>query len=100
VDHGLRRLTVARPPRSLGVTPELDSLAEFRRVVFGTLAAAGRHVDLGPRLPLLFVRDGIGAPDGTDVAGRLEPLATAGPELVAVWDSALPAAIAHGSRTA
>jgi SAM-dependent methyltransferase len=85
--------------RTLAVTPALDTLTEFRRVVFGTCTAARRHIDLGHRLPQLFRRAGIGAPDGTDVAGRLQPLASAGPELAAVWQSALPAAIAHRQTT-
>ena len=82
--------------RSVSPTPALDSVAEFRRVVLGTFAAAGRHVDLGPHPPSLFGEADIGAPDGTDVTGRLEPLATAGPGIAAVWDSARPAAVAHG----
>jgi trans-aconitate methyltransferase len=82
--------------RGVSATPALDSVAEFRRGVLGTFTAAGRHVDLGARLPSLFADAGIGAPDGTDVAGRLEPLAAAGPGIAAVWESARPAAVAHG----
>jgi len=78
--------------RAVGVLPELESMAEFRRVML----AVQPHADLGQRLPLLFAQAGIGTPDGTDVTGRLEPLRTAGPEIAAVWTSALPAAVAHG----
>jgi hypothetical protein len=63
------------------------------------MLAAQRHADLGQRLPLLFAEAGIGTPDGTDVTGRLEPLGTAGPEIAAVWTSALPAAVEHGLVT-
>ena len=44
------------------------------------------------RLPLLLAGAGLGAPDGTDVAGRLEPLRTGGAMLAAVHRSLLPAA--------
>ena len=62
-------------------------------------AAAGCDVQVGPRLPQLFGGAGIGAPDGTDVAGRLEPLVD-GPEmLVAVYKGLLPTAIGRGITT-
>jgi SAM-dependent methyltransferase len=85
--------------RPVAVTPRLDTVTHFRDVVLGTFAAAGRHCDLGHRLPQLFAHAAIGAADGTDVAGRLQPLSTAGDELAAVWQSVLPAAIAHGLTT-
>jgi SAM-dependent methyltransferase len=84
--------------RPVGVFPELETIAEFRRVVLGTFRATGRAVDLGHRLPALFAQAGIGAPDGTDVAGRLERLDESGDELAAVFASVLPAAL-HIERT-
>ena len=42
----------------------------------GAFGAAGADVSAGARLPQLFAQAGVGAPDGTDVAGRIEPLAT------------------------
>ena len=41
-------------------------------------------------------RAGLGAPDGTDVAGRLEPLRAGGPMLAAVFASLTPAAESLG----
>jgi len=86
--------------RSLDVLPSLESVDEFRRVASATFAAAGCDVHVGARLPELFARAGIGIPDGTDVAGRLEPLADAQRMLAGVHDSLLPTAVAHGITTA
>jgi SAM-dependent methyltransferase len=85
--------------RSLSVLPSLDSVDEFRRVALATFAAAGCDVHVGVRLPELFARAGIGAPDGTDVAGRLEPLAQAHTMLAGIYTSLLPTALAHGITT-
>jgi SAM-dependent methyltransferase len=81
---------------SCAVLPALGSMDEFLRVVVGAFSAARCDVRAGARLPQLFAQAGIGAPDGTDVAGRLEPLAEAGRMLTAVFRSVLPTAIAHG----
>jgi hypothetical protein len=56
-------------------------------------------VQIGARLPELFAHAGIGAPDGTDVSGHLEPLADAHWMFTAACTSVLPAAIAHGVTT-
>ena len=85
--------------RSIGVLPTLDSLEELRRVLVEAFTAAGCDVQIGARLPELFAQAGIGAPDGTDVSGRLEPLAEAQPMITAVYTSVLPTAIAHGITT-
>ena len=79
--------------------PALASMDECLRVVVGAFSAAGCDVRVGARLPELFAQAGIGAPDGTDVAGRLEPLADAQRMFTAVFRSVLPAAIAHGITT-
>ena len=63
--------------RSVGTLPSLESVDELGRVVIDAFAAAGCDVHVGARLPELFARAGIGAPDGTDVSGRLEPLVDA-----------------------
>jgi hypothetical protein len=47
----------------------------------------------------LFARAGIGAPDGTDVSGRLEPFVDAQRMLVAVYKGLLPTAIGRGITT-
>jgi ubiquinone/menaquinone biosynthesis C-methylase UbiE len=85
--------------RSAGVLPTLASLDECLRVVVGAFTAAGCDVRVGARLPQLFAQAGIGTPDGTDVAGRLEPLADAQRMFTAVFRSVLPTAIAHGITT-
>ena len=51
------------------------------------------------QLPLLFARAGVGAPDGTDVAGRIEPLATASTMLATLYRSVLPVARSLGLTT-
>jgi ubiquinone/menaquinone biosynthesis C-methylase UbiE len=85
--------------RSVGVLPELRSLDEFRRVIVEAFSAAGCDVQIGARLPDLFARAGIGAPDGTDVSGHLEPLADAQRMFSTVYRSILPTAVAHGITT-
>ncbi|GIH21304.1 methyltransferase domain-containing protein [Rugosimonospora africana] len=74
----------------------LPVLDEWKRVFLGTYAAVGRPVRLGVRLPGLLAEAGIGLPDSTDVAGRLEPLATAGWMLTATYRSIAPTAIGLG----
>jgi SAM-dependent methyltransferase len=82
--------------RTVSVLPSLASVEEAGRVVIETFGKAGCDVTLGSRLPITFAEAGVGAPDGTDVAGRLEPLATGRLMLGAVLGSVLPAAVAHG----
>ncbi len=82
--------------RGLAVLPRLDSVDEVVRVIVDAASADGRDVHTGTRLPELFARAGIGAPDGTDVSGRLEPLAEAQGLLTVAYMSMLAAAIAHG----
>lgn len=85
--------------RTVGVLPTLDSIEELRRVLIEAFTAAGCDVHIGARLPELFAQAGIGAPDGTDVSGHLEPLAEAQPMFTAAYTSVLPTAIAHGITT-
>jgi SAM-dependent methyltransferase len=85
--------------RTTGVLPPLDSIDELNRVVQGAFAGAGCDLHVGHRLPLLFARAGLGAPDGTDVAGRVEPLATASTMLAALYRSVLGLARALGLTT-
>jgi len=63
--------------RSADVVPALETIEEFKRVVVEAFSAAGCEVHVGARLGELFAEAGIGIPDGTDVAGRLERLADA-----------------------
>jgi ubiquinone/menaquinone biosynthesis C-methylase UbiE len=85
--------------RGVSVLPTLDSLEELRRVIFEAFSASGCDVQIGARLPELFAQAGIGAPDGSDVSGRLEPLADAQALLGGVYRSILSAAIARGITT-
>lgn len=85
--------------RGISSLPQLDSLAEGLRVVMGAFAAAGADPSAGSRLPQWFAQAGVGTPDGTDVAGRLERLDTGSPHLEQVLRSLLPAAVAHGITT-
>ena len=81
---------------SMTVLPALDSVDEFRRVALEAFTAAGADVFVGARLPALFAEAGIGAPDGTDVAGRLEPFADALWLFTGVYGGLLKTALAHG----
>jgi SAM-dependent methyltransferase len=85
--------------RSVGTLPSLESVDELGRVVIDAFSAAGCDVHVGARLPELFARAGIGAPDGTDVSGWLEALVDAQKMLVAVYNGLLPTAIGRGITT-
>jgi SAM-dependent methyltransferase len=84
---------------SCGVLPALDSVDECLRVVSEAFSAAGCDIRVGAALPQLFAQAGIGAPDGTDVAGRLEPLTDFQRMFTGIMRSVLPTAIEHGITT-
>jgi SAM-dependent methyltransferase len=86
--------------RTIDVAPPLRPVAEFRRVFIETITAAGRRADVGHHLPLLLAQAGVGAPDGTDVAGRLESLSNLGPEFADTYRGLLPEADSLGITTA
>jgi hypothetical protein len=65
----------------------------------GAFGAAGADVTTGTRLPQLFAQAGVGTPDGTDVAGSIEPLAAGRIMIDSVFRSLLPTALAHGVIT-
>jgi SAM-dependent methyltransferase len=79
-----------------GVEPPAASVVETVRLLVATFEALGCDVRAGVRLPLLFAAAGVGHPDDTDVAGRLEPFATGQAMLAHTLRSLLPAACAHG----
>jgi SAM-dependent methyltransferase len=85
--------------RGANVLPELDSAGELLRVILGAFTAVGADVHAGARLPQWFAQAGIGDPDGTDVAGRIEPLATGRVMVERTFRSLLPVALAHGITT-
>jgi SAM-dependent methyltransferase len=85
--------------RGAGVLPELDSVSELVRVITGAFTAVGCDVHAGARLAQLFAQAGVGSPDGTDVAGRIEPLASGRTLFEGSFRSVLPTALAHGITT-
>ncbi len=85
--------------QSVSALPALDSFDEVGRVIIEAFTAAGCEVRAGTCLPDLFAQAGIGPPDGTDVSGRLAPLAETHHMLTGVYMSILPAALAHGITT-
>jgi trans-aconitate methyltransferase len=84
---------------SADVLPALETVEEFKRVVVDAFSAAGCDVHVGTKLPELFAQAGIGTPDGTDVTGRLEPLADAQTLFTGVYSGVLSTAIAQGLTT-
>lgn len=84
---------------NVDVDPTLAVCDEWKRVFLGTYEAAGRPFRLGLRLPGLLAEAGIGAPDGTEVVGRLAPLATSGYMLTATYRAIAPLAIRFGLIT-
>jgi ubiquinone/menaquinone biosynthesis C-methylase UbiE len=82
--------------RGIGVLPQLASIDELKRVLVEAFTAAGADAVIGARLPELFARAGIGAPDGTDVAGRLVPLADTLGMFSSAHAGVLQTALAHG----
>ena len=85
--------------RSASVLPALDSVSELLRVITGAFTAAGCDVHAGARLAQLFAQAGVGRPDGTDVAGRIEPLASGRTLFEGGFRSVRPTALAHGITT-
>jgi len=85
--------------RGVNTAPELDWFGEVMRVIAGAFSAAGADFTTGARLPQLFAEAGVGTPDGTDVAGRIEPLDAGRLMIESVFRSLLPTALAHGITT-
>ncbi len=85
--------------RNVSTLPELDWHDELVRILTGAFGAVGADVSAGARLPQLFAQAGVGTPDGTDVAGRIEPLATGRVIMETTLRSLLPTALAHGITT-
>lgn len=85
--------------RSISTLPQLDWVGELLRVWTGAFSAVGADVSTGTRLPQLFAQAGVGTPDGTDVAGRIEPLATGRIIMEGAFHSVLPTALANGVTT-
>ena len=84
---------------SVNVIPPLESLDEFRRVAVAAFEYAGCDVHVGRRLPQLFAQAAVGPPDGTDVAGLLEPFSAAQRMITGVHAGLLDTALRHGVTT-
>jgi hypothetical protein len=61
--------------RPMSIVPRLATWDEFERVFYEVCEKAGRDVRIGQKPPLHFAAVEVGEPDGTDVAGLLQPLA-------------------------
>lgn len=85
--------------RAVRMLPEPDWAGELMRVITEAFAAAGADSSVGLRLARLFAEAGAGSPDGTDVAGRIEPLAAGRVFLESTFRSLLPLALAQGITT-
>jgi ubiquinone/menaquinone biosynthesis C-methylase UbiE len=81
---------------SADVVPAAAGVTETLRLIVETFEALGCDVRAGLHLPLLFAEAGVGVPDETEVAGRLEPFPTGQPMLEHTLRSVLPAAYARG----
>jgi SAM-dependent methyltransferase len=79
--------------------PRLACWDEFTRVMDGVFEHTGGDPRCGLHMPRHFIDAGIGAPDGTDVASVLAPLADTKGFFQASYTSALPAAIRFGITT-
>jgi SAM-dependent methyltransferase len=77
-------------------TPLDERLADF---ILSAFTAAGCEVRAGALLPWLFEEAGVGLPDATDVAGRLDRLVDGAPMLEGVVNSLRPAAVGRGLAT-
>jgi hypothetical protein len=73
-----------------------DTQEEIRRTFFSLCEKTRRDLNIGFRLPSLFVQAGIGLPDGTRVEGRLTPLTGMALRL---YQSVLPRALKLGITT-
>jgi ubiquinone/menaquinone biosynthesis C-methylase UbiE len=78
------------------VLPAVPSATETVRLIIATFEALGCDVRAGVHLPLLFGAAGVGDPDDTDVAGRLESFGTGARMLEHTLRSLLPAAYPRG----
>lgn len=82
---------------SAGTAPDLPDVAAVGDLIRNAFTAAGCEIRAGVLLPQWFHDAGIGAPDGTDVAGRLDRLADAARMFEAVARSLVPVAVRHVS---
>jgi SAM-dependent methyltransferase len=84
---------------AVGSVPRMPIDEQLAGFITDAFTAAGCEVRAGALLPRLFQQAGIGLPDATDVAGRLDRLVDAAPMLEGVVRSLMPAAIGGGLAT-
>jgi len=72
--------------------PKLDEVVEAIQTFRTVAVRAGRDTRLGFKLPAYFIEAGLGAPDGTDVAGFLTKVAVRGCMVQEVYNSVFPVA--------
>jgi len=80
----------------VGGASHLPAGAALGDLLTTAFTGLGCDVRVGTRLPSLFAQAGIGAPDGTDVAGHLAALGPARAMFEQVVRAVLPAAVARG----
>jgi SAM-dependent methyltransferase len=85
---------------TVAVLPPSPALDEAGRLIIDTFGAVGCEVRAGSMLPALFAQAGIGAPDGSDVAGRLDSYGSGRHMVDSVLRSLTPAALGRGVATA
>jgi len=84
---------------SLDADPASEVVDEVKRTFAAVWKKVGREPRTGIRLPGHFISAGIGAPDGTDVAGDLLPMRQSAAMGAAVYRSLLPLALKFGITT-
>jgi len=82
--------------RTWDVYPPSEPHQDMLRTFFAVMRETGKDLNVGSKLPSLFLQAGIGPPDGTRVDGLLSP--PDGREL-AVYQSILPLALKFGITT-
>ena len=85
--------------RGVSALPALPSMDVVHGLLVAGMTAAGCDIAVGARLAQLFAEAAVGEPDGTDVAGRTEPVGSATAYLEATFRSVLPVALARGVTT-
>ena len=84
---------------SVDADPPSDMVSELKSTFAAVWEKAGRQPKTGLRLPGYFIKAGIGAPDGTDVAGDLLPMRHSAAMGAAVYHSLLPLDLKFGITT-
>jgi SAM-dependent methyltransferase len=76
--------------------PSNELLSHADALMRRLLEGLGRDIQMGPRMPQLYVQAGIGMPDSCDVASMVEPMHLGGSTVRGVLASLRDAGIARG----